>query len=253
MLIVACLIIVFAVLGSTTYLIQNRYFMSLLPLLFILNGRLLDDVASHFRWPMWGKAFGLTAVFGVLTVLPTQGSLAFARTLTDQNTSSIAKEWIENNIPAGSKILIDAGHTLITSGPRISQSREKLESQLNQIRNLKEGETFDSPQVKIVDSYSAIYFELLLRNMPQVTYDLTTTELGREIQPLQYYLENGFEYFVHNGDISDNFKSDLWKTKYPQSAAFYGSLDSSLELIKSFEPSETRSGQPVRVYRFKRR
>ncbi|HMS82123.1 MAG TPA: glycosyltransferase family 39 protein [Nitrospira sp.] len=253
LLMVACLIIVFAVLGSTTYLIQNRYFMSLMPLLFILNGRLLDDVVMRFRWPMWRKALSLLAVFGVLTFVPSQGSLAFTRTLTDRNTSSIAKEWIEKNIPPGSKILIDAGHTLITSGPRISQSRENLELQLNQIRNLKEGETFDSPQVKIVDSYSAIYFELLLRNMPQVTYDLTTTELGRQIQPLQYYLENGFEYFVHNGDVRDNFNSDAWKTKYPQSAAFYESLDSSLELIKSFEPSETRPGQPVRIYRFKRR
>ena len=252
-LIVACLVIVFSVLGSTTYLIQNRYFMSLLPLLFILNGRLLDDVALRVKGALLVRVVALTAVFGVLTFLPAKGSLDFTRTLTDRNTSSIAKEWIEKNIPAGSKILIDAGHTLITSGPRISQSREKLELQLNQIRNLKEGETFDSPQVKIVDSYSAIYFELLLRNMPNVTYDLTTTELGREIQPLQYYLDNGFEYFIHNGEISDNFSTHLWKTKYPQSAAFYESLDTSLELIQSFEPLETRSGQPVRIYRFKRR
>ncbi|MBX3330268.1 MAG: glycosyltransferase family 39 protein [Nitrospira sp.] len=252
-LMVACLIIVFGVLGSTTYLIQNRYFMSLLPLLFILNGRLLDDVVSCVRGPVWGRVLGLTAVFGVLTFFPAKESLAFTRTLTDRNTSSIAKEWIEVNIPAGSKILIDAGHTIITSGPRLSQSREKLELELNQIRNLKEGETFDSPQVKIVDSYAAIYFELLLRNMPKVTYDLTTTELGRQIEPLQYYLDNGFEYFIHNGDIRDNFRNDLWKAKYPQSAAFYESLDTSLELIKSFEPLETRSGQPVRIYRFKRR
>jgi hypothetical protein len=253
MLMVACLIIVFGVLGSTTYLIQNRYFMSLLPLLFILNGRLLDDAVSRLRLPVWGATLGLTAFFGVLSLLPAKESLAFTRTLTDRNTSSIAKEWIEENIPAGSKVLIDAGHTIITSGPRINQSREKLELQLNQIRNLKEGETFDSPQVKIVDSYAAIYFELLLRHVPKVTYDLTTTELGREIESLQYYLDNGFEYFIHNGDIRDNFRSDVWKIKYPQSAVFYESLDSSLELIKSFEPSETRSGQPVRIYRFKRR
>ncbi len=251
-LMVACLVVVFGVLGSTTYLIQNRYFMSLLPLLYILNGRLLDDVVSRLGRPVWRGAIGLTAMFGVVTFVPAKESLAFTRTLTDRNTSSIAKEWIEENIPAGSKVLIDAGHTIITSGPRLSQSREKLESQLNQIRNLKEGETFDSPQVKIVDSYSAIYFELLLRNVPRVTYDLTTTELGRQIQPLQYYLDNGFEYFIHNGDISDNFSSHMWKAKYPQSATFYHSLDTSLELVQSFEPMETRSGQPVRIYRFKR-
>ena len=253
MLMLGCLIIVFGVLGSTTYLIQNRYFMSLLPLLFILNGRLLDDAVSRLRWPVWGATLGLTAFFGVLTLAPAKEALAFTRALTERNTSSIAQEWIEENIPAGSKILIDAGHTIITSGPRISQSREKLELQLKQIRALKEGETFDSPQVKIVDSYTAIYFELLLRNVPKVTYDLTSTELGRQIQSLHYYLDNGFEYFIHNGDIRDNFRSDVWKVKYPQSATFYESLDSSLELIKSFEPSETRSGQPVRIYRFKRR
>jgi hypothetical protein len=248
---VGSIAIIFLVLGSTTYLVQNRYFMTALPLLFILNGRLWDDLVNMASSSSRVQAMILCLVLSVAIFVPAKESFAFTHTLTETNTSRIAKEWIEANIPAGSKILIDAGHTIITSGPLLNQSREKLEAQLNTIRNLKEGETFDSPQVKIVDSYAAIYFELLLKTMPAVTYDITTTELGREIEPLQYYVDHGYQYFVHNADLEENLLNQKWRSKYPQSVLFYESLNSSLELIMTFEPSPIRSGQTVRIYKFR--
>lgn len=251
-LIVACIAAVFLVLGSTTYLVQNRYFMTMLPLFFILNGKLWDDVANTVSSSSRLQTMALCLTLSVVLFVPARESIVFTRTLTETNTSRIAKEWIEANIPAGSKILIDAGHTIITSGPRLNQSRENLEAQLNAIRNLKEGETYDSPQVKIVDSYAAIYFELLLKNIPAVTYDISTTELGRQIEPLPYYLDHGFEYFIHNADLEENLMNSKWREKYPESVSFYGSLSRSLELVKSFEPSATRSGQSVKIYKFRK-
>jgi hypothetical protein len=248
-LLLACIASVFFVLGSTTYLVQNRYFMSLLPLIFLLNGRLLDDIACKLSLPTWGKALGLCFVFVAIVVEPAKASFTFIRTLSDTNTSKVAKEWIEGTVPAGSKILIDAGHTIITSGPRLNQSRENLEAQLNTIHNLKDGETFDSPQVKIVDSYAAIYFELLLMNMPTITYDITTTELGRKVESVEYYRRNGYQYYIHDAEITARSLEPAWRSRYPDLVKFYETLEENFVLVKTFAPSSTRSGPTIKIFK----
>jgi len=191
----------------------------------------------------------LSVVIILLSFYPLMNSLKYVITLTEENTSVTSKRWIESNISPGSKILIDAGRTVISSGPRLNQSREKLEEQLKVIRNLKDGETFDSPQVKIVDSYAAIYFEILLRNMPQTTYDITTTELGRNVESIDYYRENGFDYIIHDEGLNYRIKDPIWRKKYPISVEFYESLDKKLQLIKTFSPSRTRSGPIIKIYK----
>jgi len=115
------------------------------------------------------------------------------------------------------------------------------------IRNLRPGETYDSAQVRIVDASSAIYFELLLRNMPNVTYDITTTELGRKVESPEYYKKNGYEYYIQYEDLS--FHQDpLWRNKHPKSAIFYDTIDLEFKLVKSIEPSSTRSGSRIKIY-----
>ena len=243
------LIAIFLVLANSDLLVMDRYLMTLFPALFLLNGRLLDLMIRKFILSRKLQGLAIAAVCIVVLIYPLKNSVAYVAQLTEDNTSKISKEWIEENIPAGSKILIDAGHTMITSGPRISQSREKLEAQVNMIRNLKEGETYDSPQVKIVDSYSAIYFDLLLKNMPEITYDITTTELGREIESFDYYRENGFNYVIHDAGLRDWLKEPLWREKYPKSVQFYEGLDKNFVLIKTFAPTATRSGPTLMIYK----
>jgi hypothetical protein len=117
---------------------------------------------------------------------------------------------------------------------------------------LQEGETYDSPMVRIVDSYSSIYFELLLQNMPEITYDITTTELGRHLESVEYYQHNGFDYFIHDYDLNYRIKDPIWREKYPKSALFYDTFEKSYTLVKTFAPSSTRSGPTIKIYRINR-
>ena len=240
---------IFLVLSNTNFLVQNRYLMVVLPALYLLTGRFLDSFLNKFSISQRRQGAILSVVIILLSFYPLMNSLKYVITLTEENTSVTSKRWIESNISPGSKILIDAGRTVISSGPRLNQSREKLEEQLKVIRNLKDGETFDSPQVKIVDSYAAIYFEILLRNMPQTTYDITTTELGRNVESIDYYRENGFDYIIHDEGLNYRIKDPIWRKKYPISVEFYESLDKKLQLIKTFSPSRTRSGPIIKIYK----
>lgn len=242
-------IALFMILASTDFLIQDRYLMTMLPALFLLTARFLDFLITVISGVPNKQAAALLGISSILMLHPSINSVKYVVSLTEDNTSKMSKKWIEENIPAGSKILMDAGRTIITAGPRLNQSKERLEEQLNIIKNLKEGETFDSPLVKIVDSYSAIYFELMLKNMPEITYHITSTELGRKLETVDYYKENKFDYFIQNETFDYRVKDPLWREKFPKSAAFYDSIDKHFTLIKTFSPSSTRNGPVIKIYK----
>ena len=243
------LVIMFAIIGSTQFLVQIRYLKVLLVVIFLLGGRFVDAILSKISLSGKMKVLAL-CIFGVLIFyFPLKQAITHNISLTGKSTGVLAKEWIEANIPPGSKILIDAGRTIITSGPKINQCKEKLEEQLNIIKNLKKGETYDSSQVNIVDSYSAIYFELLLKNMPEITYDITRTELGRRVNSPQYYKDSNFDYIIHNAGLLFRIKDPNWRRQYPKSVEFYESLDKEFELIKTFNPTKTNSGSTIKIYK----
>jgi hypothetical protein len=239
----------YLILGGTAFLVQDRYLMTVFIALFMLGGRFIDSMIGKLTVFRTKETAVIVLVFALVVWPPLVKSIKYVRTLSDENTSVVSKRWIEENIPANSKILMDAGRTIISSGPRISQSRNNLEEMAGKVRNLKEGETYDSPLVNIVDSYSSIYFELALQNIPPITYDITTTELGRKIEPIDYYKKSGFGYYIYAEDIASRFKEPAWREKYPNSASFYDSIDRAFILIKEFDPSKTRSGPRIRIYR----
>lgn len=245
-------LVMFLILANSSYLVDKRYMMTMVPVLYLFAARWVDaGCAAALGSPRMRN--GVMSVVAVALIAhPLTRSLEAVTSLTEENTSKVSKRWIEENVPAGSKLLVDAGHTIITSGPRLNQSRRKLEEQLATIRNLKEGQTYDSPQVKIVDSYSSIYFELLLRRTPAITYDITTTELGRKIESIEYYREQGFDYVVHIRDLRHWLDDPAWRKKHPKSAAFYESMDKELTLLQTFAPSRWRSGETVQVFRISR-
>lgn len=241
--------VIYVVLSSTSFLVQDRYLMTLLPILLLLSARLLDVIINSIIMSNNTRIISYTIIVIVIIFYPLFNSIKYVVTLTDENTSQISKKWIENNIPAGSKLLMDAGRTIITAGPRLNQSKENLEKKLKLIKNLKEGETYDSPQVKIVDSYSSIYFDLLIKYMPKITYDITSTELGRKLEETEYYKIHGYEYFIHNTDLEYRINDPLWRKQYPKSAKFYDSINDKFTLIKEFNPSNTRSGPTIKIYK----
>lgn len=243
------LVVMFLILGGTTFLVQNRYLMILFPVMFIVVGRFLDSSVDRFTTPgSWRNILAVLATC-LLLIFPLSKSIAYVRTLSEENTSVASKKWIEENIPAGSKVLMDAGRSIITFGPRLNQSRARLEEQMEIIKGLKQGETYDSPLVRIVDSYAAIYFELLLKNVPEITYDITTTELGRNVEAPEYYKQHGYEYYVHNTSLRYRTDDPLWRNKYPKSALFYDTFDKQYELLKELGPTATRSGAQILIYK----
>ena len=234
----------YVLMANSKWVLTHRYMIPIYPFFSIIGGA------------FWGRIMELTCKYKkviagasllLLLIIPVKKVAQFSLTLLEQNTRYQAKDWIETNIPAGSKIVIDAGRTINTASPPLFNNRDNIIAMMQKVESLDEGKTYD--ESRIVDAGSSIYFRYLSKNLPAITYDLTSTELGRKARAIDYYRSHGYEYVITSSDITWVASNERWAKKYPEAASFYHSLDRELKLIKQFDPGLTRSGPTIKIYK----
>jgi len=176
------------------------------------------------------------------------------------DTRLLAKKWIEENIPAGSSILIDDA---TYSSPQLRANRESLE------RMIRKSQGIDNPRYHYVTTYYRYQIAALGRyNGP--SYDIhrlshvwfrpaveADSDLyhqrsqipvvpGRDLAvPFQEYLRRGVEYVVVNTSSLKHYAND----KFPLDKRFYQDLLTATEEIKRFKPDEKTSGPEIIILR----
>ena len=106
-----------------------RYVLPLIPFLLILAAWFLESTLFKEGMPTLKAKILITAV-SMMVVLPTGIKSVYSDYLfSKKDTRTLAKEWIEDNIPYGSRIAID--HSFFS--PRLNPSREQLEEKLNYV------------------------------------------------------------------------------------------------------------------------
>jgi len=175
--------------------------------------------------------------------------VSFERAISGKNTKVLAKEWIEGNIPFGSKILMDAGKSINTIGPKISENRESILRILD--RNKEAISKSDTGRVRgMVDRNALIYYELLLKTIPKDSYDITYTMFGMGVEPLDYYVANQYQYLIISKGVKDRAQSESFNRKHPEVSGFYRSLDTDerIRLVRTIHPTETNRGTAYYIY-----
>ena len=245
-LLIGSFVLVYFIIIGSSQLNFPRYWLPLIPPLVLLGGRLLDDMAR--RWPMVRPELqGATVVLAVLllTAVPMWDSLRYDYLIAHKDTAVLATEWIEANIPSGSRIAT----TLY--GPKLSQTREAIQEEfrlrLEEAESVSEARSVKQTPPESVET-KALYYEMLLKVLVSEPsyYAVRQTSVANE--PLEYYQENGFEYLVVNASIRNTYLKD--RDKYPNVAAFYDTLDTDFELVQEFWPNKTdRPGSGIIIYR----
>jgi len=87
------------------YHFEPRYVLLFLPILTIVAGFGLDKILKFFRIKS-DLASGLICL--VIIFLPLKNAIIFDKMLIQTDTRNLAKEWVLENIPAGSKIVINS-------------------------------------------------------------------------------------------------------------------------------------------------
>ncbi|MFX0125847.1 MAG: ArnT family glycosyltransferase [Candidatus Hodarchaeota archaeon] len=240
LLLVSFLLPFYLFISNSKWFVADRYLIPIYPFLSVLASAFVIHMLLRI------SRESLAIIVGIaLIIVPASRIILFELSLTKQNTRYWAKEWIEKNIPKGSKILIDSGRTINTYSPPLIPNAENLAKMIRKIGNLEEGATFD--ESRIADAKSSIYFKYLLASLPETTYDLTSTERGEAVRKYEYYVENGFDYIITSDNITWRTKVPPWRQQFPEQAMTYDHVE-TMEPIKVFAPDRYRSGPVIKIY-----
>lgn len=213
-LLLAPYVVVYFVYIGTWKELADRYLLPIVPLLILLAVRLVVELAC--LRPR-ARRFALPAAVVVLAaafVLPLQASLAFVGTLSGTDTREVAREWIQEHIPAGALIAVE------NYGPPLVR-----EGQLHHYRS------------RGLDpvAYRLVRLKLPLPGTPERTRDLDRLR------------EQGVEYVVTSSRVRDRVLAAA--AEYPELVAFYEGLEAQAQLVEEFRPGPGERGPVLRLYR----
>jgi len=220
-------------LSKHPFLYYERYVIPLIPPLVILAARFLKETLERAAA---GKAPAVLAAACTLLVLwPAVGSAWEDLRISFKDTRTYAKEWIEANIPEGSKILIE--------GSRTTVSRMTVP-----LRNSPENLRRSIELYKKTDPGKARYFELELKVLSGKTYDLVTVGPYRPFKGLEYYKRIGVRYMVLRPEVYKVHRRKKVLDEMMRKIA----RDPDVELMKRFEGDPFfRPGPTIEIYRIK--
>lgn len=248
LLLISFPILYYAVMGKSPFS-STRYWLVVLPFLCIFASRLFMDVID--RISIKRKLYSIVAPLAVLLIISQSlyRSISLGYTLTQKDTRTIAKEWIEENIPPHSKIALDRyspplipdGESFLGTFNDEDAAEESSEfytahDYYKYVREFFRGTSYSITNGK----YVKMAYE---RTSPsKVTYKLKKfPTIG--LHPSSFYRGNGFEYIVLG------VYPYLGLEKYfPETAKNYSSIAEEYELIKEIRP-ERCTGPVIKIYR----
>lgn len=186
-------------------------------------------------------------------------------------TRNIAKKWIETNIPAGTKILMDE------NGPRLYQTERQLELEIQRAGQADPDGQFTAHydryleyQLKAVRNYEFVSYQISEIRFPwwkqkeekpgihQLDSEFDK-DMGNPLKPVgvysyDYYIQNGYHYAVVHSELYRSFvrKDSNLSKRFPSFGKFYTKLFAKGLLIKEFKPEKLKSRGPVvRIYQMR--
>ena len=238
---------------------EVRHQLPLYPFLALGGGALIASAAKRLPKALGVGLLALALAQPVFSIV--ERGVFISRT----DTRNLAKTWIEENIAAGTKLL------LAEEGPILATSPQRLREQV--ARATQAGETGQ------FTAHYDLYLEYrILAAEKMITYDIfeirwpwwreslerggeqyLTTDFDRDygnplkpvgVDTYQSYVDRGFEYAVVQSERYESwFSSNAPVARYPGYADFYRDLFERGHLVQEFDPrADNRPGPTVKVF-----
>jgi hypothetical protein len=243
--ILAGLVVLFIVVMSLSDRTQpERYLLPVVPALWLLGSRGLAALGKYRRWL---PAVGLAVVVAV----PTFWLVRAAVEKSKLDTRILAKHWIEANVPAGARILMDGMRYRFSQGPPLNPDRATVEEKVD--RAIAEGGNFG----RGVSEYALSVYEEAMVAVEGPKYELVSTVHGLEVRDINYYVDECFDYIVTSAMIAGRFRPGAPAHRmFPDSARFYSSLeaDPRVRLVhEEVAAAWAKSGPTIRIFKVESR
>ncbi len=225
----------FLYIGSWQTTFPRYYYPLIIPfvIFIVIAFEFLIEKFPFLQWNTWSRIL----LAALILALPVSQVLQTEYYYTRPSTRLIAKEWIENNLPANSKIAME------NYGPHIRPGKEEYE------RRLAKLEARGKPALKVRyllenydDSIPGFDWEYIWKKKPK--------------DPVRYLIENGFDYAIIN---ERNYRAAYHKDSvilHPETTSYYQRyydyLWSNFKPIKEFIPaSKYALGSRITIFKLK--
>jgi hypothetical protein len=232
----------------------DKYLLPILPFLALFAGMLTDKIFSLFKMSRpYVKALLILSVL-LLISEPFARSIHNDYLLIQKDTRTEAKEWIEENVPAGAKIAIDAGNfDLAKFSPPLNDSIESLKAKSLQLE--KESPLIWSSSAEKIKQYLQIKMKYQKDegyNLIHITHNVDGN-INKKVS-LDEFIKNNVEYIVVSSYAYQVYEDPIFRKRYTESAKFYSdyysSLDRNCHLLKTFYPlSKKGPGPTIKIYK----
>jgi 4-amino-4-deoxy-L-arabinose transferase-like glycosyltransferase len=192
------------IVSSASRGLSESYLLPVTPALWLLGSRGIAALSFNRRSLY---AAGLVAATGVSLFFTVRENVM----LWTPDTRVLAKQWIESHVPPGSKILMDGMRFRFVQGVPLNGDRATVERRLAAL---------ETSELTLSDQMLSLYREAATR-IAGPTYDLHSTVYGLDVQDLDYYVRECFNYVVVSSFNEKRYAGEDDARRHPKSAQFY--------------------------------
>jgi len=223
----------------------HKYMLPVLPLMLLLSARFIVEMSDQMRHPKRAALFVLVLSL-VFAAEPFARSVRGNYLLCQKDTRTVAKEWVENNIPHNTTIAVDAGNfDLAKFSPPLNDSEESLRKKRERLLT-EMPETWAAARDKIVR-----YLDIQLKYAQRGGYQLThivhnsDTDIDTNVS-VERFRADGIRYVIASSYASQVYLDPVFRASSPGKAQYYSAYYTSLErecrLIQAFYPVSAKEG-----------
>jgi len=227
-------LLLLAVLSASNRGLSESYLFPMIPGVWLLASRGVHALAARD-----GRL--LAAAFAAVVAVPLFWIVRDDYMLTKPDTRVVAKGWIEARVPSGAKILMDGMRFRFVQGVPLTPDAATIERRLSGV---------ESSELTLSPQTLAMYREAAKR-LTGPRYDLHSTMYGLEVESLDYYVAQCFDYVVISSFNEKRYDTEAARARYPQAAAFYREIrhDTRYHRVYSVDPVVwERIGPTITVY-----
>ena len=223
---------------------SSHYTLPIVPFGLLLAARAMFSTSDVLERLHLNKMVAISVML-ILSILPfTRLNILQAQELSTVKTNTLAREWIEQNIPPRRKILLYGLPGLTYS--QIVPIRDLPE---NLLKMAEESE-------KTGNKVKATYLRMKAATQEGIAYDLVASHTRRMIwESSSYYRAQGIDYIIVDTQYFDDDEEVQYSKEQNESRRnFYKSLkeDSLANLVKSFDPEELKlRGPKLEIYQIR--
>jgi len=233
---------------TSSSFLKPHYLLPILPVFYLFGAKAFVMVIHKVKISPARQSAIVYAASAVLVFSPLKDVMIsnYERTLPD--TGNLAREWVETNLPADSKILFAGAHHL-----GLKENKESLIA-----NHASDTRKATEEKLKALISYSGkrYWASYLYHGWAFMTDDKTELVdhvpegvqlLDKQKLSLDYWKNADYQYVIVFGAQDERGYPD--EAKYPHFRAFFDELFSEAKMIEEFIPvASIQSGLPVRIY-----